>query len=407
MDKKLFALVAALGCGVFVVLAAVGLAVLVFLPLQIGQSPSATAGPTVPPGIGATQEVIPTVTAPAAGLQLGSTGEFGAWSVVAQTDVLDNLYDQFNRGVVSIQVYLRRGGFPGTVAGSGFLLDQQGHIVTNNHVIAEGDLITAIFYEGTEVEAQVVGTDADSDLAVIQVGEIPGEAVALPLADSEQVAAGDPVVAIGNPFRLGGTMTFGIVSAVGRTIPSGQTPFSIPQAIQTDAAINPGNSGGPLLNLEGEVIGVNAQIATGGGGQANAGVGFAIPANVVRRVTPVLIENGRYEWPWLGVEGGSVNLLIAQANNLPTQNGGYIDSVRSNSPADRAGLQGSTGSSEVQGFPISTGGDVVVEAGGEPVDNWSDLLVIIASRNPGNELQLTVLRDGQRQQLTVTLEARP
>jgi S1-C subfamily serine protease len=407
MNKRLFALVAALGCGVFVLLAVAGVAVLVFFPLQLAQPATSTVGPTAPPGIGATQEVIPTLTPPAAGLQLGSTGQFGAWSVVAQTDVLDTLYDQVNRGVVSIQVYVQRGGLSGSVAGSGFLLDQQGRIVTNNHVIAEGDLITVIFHDGTEVEAQVVGTDADSDLAVIQVNEIPGDAVALPLADSEQVVPGDPVIAIGNPFRLGGTMTFGIVSAVGRTIPAGQTPFSIPQAIQTDAAINPGNSGGPLLNLDGEVIGVNAQIATGGGGQTNAGVGFAIPANVVRRVTPALIENGRYEWPWLGVEGGSVNLLIAEANDLPTQNGGYIDTVRSNSPADRAGLQGSTGSTDVQGFPIRTGGDVIVEAGGEPVRNWSDLLVAISARNPGDALQLTVLRDGQRQQLAVTLEARP
>jgi S1-C subfamily serine protease len=201
-------------------------------------------------------------------------------------------------------------------------------------------------------------------------------------------------------------MSLGVVSAVGRTIPTGVTPFSIPQAIQTDAAINPGNSGGPLINLRGEVVGVNAQIATGGG-PANAGVGFAIPANIVRRVAPVLIETGSYQWPWLGIEGGSVNLTTMDANNLDTQQGAYIHHVVPNSPADKAGLRGSSGETEIAGLNVPLGGDVVIAADGKPVADFSDLLVDIAFKNPGDEMELTIIRDGRRRQVTVKLVPRP
>jgi S1-C subfamily serine protease len=238
------------------------------------------------------------------------------------------------------------------------------------------------------------------------VDELPEGVHPLIVGDSDQVEVGEYVIAIGNPFGLGSSMTIGIVSAVGRTIPTGVTPFAIPQAIQTDAAINPGNSGGPLLNLKGEVIGVNAQIATGGT-QANAGVGFAIPSNIVRRVAPVLIESGSYQWPWLGVEGTSVNLVIMRANNLGTQEGAYIDGVVPDGPAAEAGLQGSSGTKQEDGFDVPVGGDVVIEADGKPVADFSDLLVDIAFKNPGDVIELTILRDGQRQRVTVELAARP
>jgi S1-C subfamily serine protease len=195
---------------------------------------------------------------------------------------------------------------------------------------------------------------------------------------------------------------------VGRIIPSGVTPFSIPQAIQTDAAINPGNSGGPLISLSGEVIGVNAQIQTGGTSRANAGVGFAIPSNVVRLVAPVLIEQGAYQWPWLGVQQPvDVNLLIKQANDLPTQRGVYIHEVVDGGPADQAGIQGTSGDASINGLRIPTGGDVIVEFDGEPVADLGDLLGQIAFRSPGTEVEIVVLRNGQRETITATLEPRP
>src|SRR5690606_9896833 len=212
-----------------------------------------------------------------------------------QETLLPDLYDQLNPGVVSIQTFVE-GSFggqgQGLGAGSGFILDEAGHIVTNNHVVAGAAQITVKYFNDLEVEATVVGTDQDSDLAVLRVEQLPADVHPLPLADSDSVRTGEWVIAMGNPFGFESSMTIGIVSAVGRSIPSGVTPFSIPEAIQTDAAINPGNSGGPLLNLNGEVIGVNAQIRTDPGVRANSGVGFAIPSNVVRLVAPVLIEEG-------------------------------------------------------------------------------------------------------------------
>jgi S1-C subfamily serine protease len=251
-----------------------------------------------------------------------------------------------------------------------------------------------------------VGSDADSDLAVIQVDELAEGVHPLPLGDSDQVEVGEWVVAIGNPFGLGSSMTLGIVSAVGRTIPSADRVFAIPEAIQTDAAINPGNSGGPLMNLQGEVIGINAQIASGGS-QANAGVGFAIPSNAARRVTPVLIESGAFEWPWLGVRGNSVNLIVARANNLSTRRGAYIHAIVSGGPAEKAGLQGSSDTEMVDGLEVPVGGDVVIEADGQPVLDWSALLVAVSDKRPNDTIELTVLREGARRQITVELEPRP
>jgi len=410
MNKKMFALTAGIGCTVLLVLLIAVGALLYYVPLQIHVRPTekARVRQTMAPGLRETQEAIPTLTLPpqVAEPRTKLPEESTLESPEATLDSLTDLYDQLNPGVVNIQVYVQRGGLIGQGAGSGFVLDNKGHIVTNNHVVADAQRVTAIFYEGTEAEAEVIGTDADSDLAVIRVDALAQGVHPLSLGDSDQVEVGEWVIAIGNPFSLGGSMTLGIVSAVGRTIPAGGTPFAIPQAIQTDAAINPGNSGGPLLNLKGEVIGVNAQIASGGA-PANAGVGFAIPASVVRRVAPVLIEAGEYKWPWLGVRGDSLNLLLMQANGLDTQQGAYIHVVVSDGPADKAGLRGSSGVKQIKGFEIPAGGDVVIEADGRPVVDFSDLLVYIAFKSPGDKIELTILRDGARQQVTVILAPRP
>lgn len=316
---------------------------------------------------------------------------------------LTTLYEQVNPGVVSIRVQVTRGVLTGQSAGSGFILDAAGHIVTNNHVVADARRVAVVFYDGTEVEGEVVGTDADSDLAVIQVDELPTGTRPLPVGDSDLVTPGQWVVAVGNPFEFAGSMTIGIVSAIGRAIPSLTPQFSIPQAIQTDAAINPGNSGGPLLNLKGEVVGVNDQIRTADGVRANAGVGFAIPSNIVSLVAPSLIEKGSYTWPWLGVSGPlqGVDMAIQQANDLETQQGAYVHEVIAGGPAEKAGLQGSRAQDE----PV--GGDVIIEADGKPIRDFSDLLISVAFKQPGDTIELTILRDGQKRQVTATLDPRP
>jgi 2-alkenal reductase len=295
-------------------------------------------------------------------------------------------------------------------AGSGFFYDYQGHIVTNAHVVRDADLVDIVLHDETILPAQVIGLDDDSDLAVLEVDRADREAlgtglVPLPLADSGAVLPGQEVIAIGNPFGRQSSMTYGIISAVGRTIGS-LTPFSIPQAIQTDAAINPGNSGGPLLNLRGEVIGVNAQIESAV--RANAGVGFAIPSNVVRRVVPVLIADGRFRWPYLGVTGGDVTPRLAAANGLPLNTrGAYISGITSGGPADEAGLQGTSGETELNDLPLPTGGDVIVALNGEPVRDMDDLILSISQQDPGDRVTLTVLRRGERIELQATLAERP
>jgi S1-C subfamily serine protease len=236
---------------------------------------------------------------------------------------------------------------------------------------------------------------------------LPGDVQPLPLGDIGEVAVGQTVIAIGNPFGLGGTLTRGIVSALGRSIPA-LTAFSIPQAIQTDAPINPGNSGGPLLNLRGQVVGVNAQIETSDGSRVNSGVGFAIPVSIVERVVPSLIQNGKYEWGWLGVVGGTINPTMIEAMKLPVQKGAYISQVVNNGPAERAGLLGSRDEVVVEGRRTEIGGDIIVAIDGQPVSSFEDILIHIAlNTRPGQKVVLSIIRDGEAQDITVTLEPRP
>jgi S1-C subfamily serine protease len=406
MSKKQLFLTFGIGLVVLTLAAAAGAYLLFIAPIMNQQGAAASqqqqARVTPVPGAVATQQAIPTMAIPENGPESALDQELGSQG-------LATLYDELNPGVVSIRVFAEDEGASGIGSGSGFLLDEEGHIVTNNHIVAPADRIVVIFHNGFEAEAEVVGTDVDSDLAVILADTLAEGAYPLPLADSDTVDEGDWVIAIGNPLSLGGTMTLGIVSAKGRIIPSGASRYSIPEAIQTDTAINPGNSGGPLLNLSGEVVGVNAQIATAGGTQSSAGLGFAIPANFVRRVAPVLIEVGSYQWAWIGIEAPptGVNQLIMEANELDTQWGAYVNAVAEVGPADEAGIQGSTGTEDVRGFEVPVGGDVIVEAEGKRVKDFADLLSEIASKSPGESLDLTILRDGDRQQVTVTLGMRP
>ena len=326
--------------------------------------------------------------------------------LLREEGTLVELYRRLVPGVVSVQVLQRdQNGQLGGGAGSGFFYDDRGHIVTNAHVVENAEMVDVVLSDETILPAEVVGLDDDSDLAVLKV-DLPASALTvLRLADSDAVLPGQEVIAIGNPFGRQSSMTYGIISAVGRTI-VGLTPFSIPQAIQTDAAINPGNSGGPLLNLRGEVIGVNAQIESAV--RANAGVGFAIPSNIVARVVPTLIAEGRFQWPWLGVSGGSLTPRLAEANGLPANTrGAYISGIEEGGPAEAAGLRGITGQTEIDDLPVPTGGDLVIALDDQRVRDMDDLILAISQHEIGDRVTLTVLRDGEEIALTAQLAARP
>jgi len=327
--------------------------------------------------------------------------------VVSDDQVLVDLYARANASVVNITVYASSGSQVLALGqGSGFVYDNQGNIVTNAHVVHGSSEIEVTFSDGLVRRADLVGEDLNADLAVIRV-ELPEGVGPLPLGDMSTLAVGQTVVAIGNPFGLQGTLTRGIISALGRTIPA-LTIFSIPQSIQTDAAINPGNSGGPLLNLEGEVIGVNAQIETDGQSNSNLGVGFAIPVSILQRVVPGLIENGEYNWSYLGVSGNDVTPVLVEAMNLSVERGAYILMVTDDGPAIQAGLRGSNDTVSIDGRSVDIGGDVITAINGSPVFSFDDLLIYLSlETSPGQTVTLSVIRDGQPRDIQVTLQARP
>jgi S1-C subfamily serine protease len=375
------------------------LAVIVFFALVS----LACAGITIPAAISrntqptAIQEVV----------QVPSTPNPVQVSIVNNEDqVLIDLYARLNPSVVNITVYTNQSaGLYQLGQASGFIYDSQGHIVTNAHVVDGGDSYEVTFSDGLIREASLVAEDVFSDLAVVQV-ELPMGVSPIPLGNMNQLAVGQTVVAIGNPFGLEGTLTRGIVSALGRTIPS-LTQYSIPEAIQTDAAINPGNSGGPLLNLSGEVIGVNAQIETSGTSTSNLGVGFAIPVSILQRVVPALISDGHYEWPWLGVSGYTVYPALVKAMNLPVERGAYVSTLTDGGPAAAAGLQGTTNTVSQDGFSVEVGGDVITAIDGQQVKTFDDMLVYLSlDTSPGQQVTLTILRDGKYQDITLTLGTR-
>ncbi len=291
--------------------------------------------------------------------------------------------------------------------GSGFVWDNRGHIVTNYHVIENAEKVEVTFFDGVAVPATIVGSDPDSDLAVLQVDR-PAESLRpVELGDSDTVFIGQRAIAIGNPFGQEWTLTVGVISALGRTLPSGTSQFSIPEMIQTDAAINPGNSGGPLLDSAGRVIGVNTMIISNF--QVSSGVGFAIPVNIVRQVVPVLIEKGHYAYAWLGISGRDLDRATAEAMGLPPeQRGALVIEVTQNSPAAKAGLRGSSKTVKLDGADVKIGGDVIVAIDDQPVRSMDDLIVYLVKKaHPGQKVTLTILRDGQERHIEVTLGERP
>jgi S1-C subfamily serine protease len=290
--------------------------------------------------------------------------------------------------------------------GSGFVIDKAGHIVTNYHVVEGADEVEVNFSGDDRMKAKVVGADPSTDIAVLEIDAQARALTALPLGDSSAVDVGDGVVAIGNPFGLERTVTAGIVSALQREIRS-PNGFTIDRVIQTDAPINRGNSGGPLLNTNGEVIGVNTQIATGGTSEGNVGIGFAVPVNTVKEVVSQLIEKGRVEHAYLGIEMVSITDTLAETFRLPVDKGILVVEVRSGSPAAKAGLQGGRTPVVVEGVSYVLGGDIVTKADGEDVETAEELGALVMEKDPGETMTLEVHRGDSKRTVSVTLGRRP
>jgi 2-alkenal reductase len=327
---------------------------------------------------------------------------------------LVSLYERVNPGVVAIRVLTQQGGG----LGSGFVFDAAGYVVTNYHVVENETDLEVDFSSGFKTRGEVIGIDIDSDLAIVKVSAPAEELHPLPLGDSALIKVGQTVVAIGNPFGLNGTMTTGVISALGRTLESmraapGGGQFTAGDIIQTDTAINPGNSGGPLLNLKGEVIGVNRAIRTFNFTNdempepLNSGVGFAIAINIVKRVAPALIAEGHYDYPYLGITSlDDISLLEQEALDLPRSTGAYVTGVTSDGPADKAGLRGGSASTDFAG--LYAGGDLIIAIDGQPVRQFGDLLsYLINYKSPGDLVALTVLREGREIRVELTLGKRP
>ncbi|MGB1249911.1 MAG: S1C family serine protease [Candidatus Promineifilaceae bacterium] len=318
---------------------------------------------------------------------------------VALEDRLVNLYDQANPSVVLLLV---GSGIEGG-SGSGFVYDDQGHIVTNNHVVADFSDVTAVFADGSRRNAVVVGKDADADLAVVRVDSLPSMVRPLPLSTIDEVDVGQFVIALGSPFREQGSMSLGIVSGLGRSLRSIRAlenggSYQLPAVIQTDAPINPGNSGGPLVNLDGEVVGVNSAIRTTTG--TNSGVGFAIPVNAVSIMVPELIANGRYTYPLMGTsfadEDSKARILLQLG--IEENIGAYVSGVSPSGPAEQAGLRGGG---------ASGGGDIIIRLDGRDIYSFGDLnAYLIFNKRPGETMEIVVLRDGEEVPLTITLGER-
>ncbi|MGB7684200.1 MAG: trypsin-like peptidase domain-containing protein [Solirubrobacterales bacterium] len=294
----------------------------------------------------------------------------------------------------------------GTATGSGFVIDSKGHLLTNNHVVEGATKISVKLGDSNNTHsATVVGADPATDVALLKVDAPDSELHPLALGRSAEMEVGDPVVAIGNPFGLDRTVTSGIVSALQRQIqaPNG---FSIDKVIQTDAAINPGNSGGPLINAAGEVIGINTQIQTGGG-SGNVGIGFAVPIDTVSSEIDELETTGEVAHAYLGIEGGPVTPQLARAVNLPVNEGVIVQSVVPDGPADKAGVKGGDTTATIEGAEVSLGGDIITEVDGRKITEMEEVIEIVNSKNPGDEIELTVVRGDQTKTATVTLGERP
>ena len=320
---------------------------------------------------------------------------------------LVELFEKSEKGVVRIDVDKTDSMGERNSVGSGFIFDYFGNIITNTHVIDNASNITVTFLDGSQYNASIVGMDKFTDIAVIKVlEEKPDYLHPLQIGDSSTLKVGESVAAIGNPFGLSGSMTSGIVSQIGRLLPSHDTGFSIPNVIQTDAAINPGNSGGPLLNMNGEVMGINTAIQSGTG--QSAGIGFAVPSNTISKVVPVLITEGKYSHPWIGISGQDINPDLAKIRNLDHSKGFLIVTVIPDSPAEMAGLKGVSEIEKIGNKEYPKDGDIIVSVDGKEVRKISDILIHLQEeKSVGDEMILGIIRDGEQMDIILTLVVRP
>lgn len=329
--------------------------------------------------------------------------------VVIQDGDLSSLYEEVNPGIVAIRALTEEGGGLGT----GFVWDDEGHIVTNFHVVRSATDLEVDFPSGFKTKAQILGSDPDSDLAVLELDQLPPELKVLTLGRNQDLLVGQTVIAIGNPQGYYGTMTQGIISALGRTLNSlhiapGGGVFASGNIIQTDAAINPGNSGGPLLNLNGEVVGINSAISTTNidlsGQPVNSGLGFAISIDTAKNVVPDLIAYGKHDSPYVGIRVlGEINLFVQEELDLPQSTGVYIREVTPGSPADKAGLVGA----EIR-EDAAKGGDLIIAIDDKQVNNFADFMgYLLTYKKPGDQVNILVIRENETLEFELTLEKRP
>ena len=316
-----------------------------------------------------------------------------------------SLVDIFEKSEESVvQVNVLRGGSDGGM-GSGFVYSEEGYIITNQHVVKDAKKVTVTFLDGEAYIGDVIGTDPDLDIAVVKVSPSNTYLQPITIGDSSKLKVGEKIVAIGNPFGLSGSMTSGIVSQIGRLLPQ-ESGYSIPDVIQTDAAINPGNSGGPLINMKGEVVGINTAIQSITG--EFSGIGFAVPSNTVKKIVPVLIEDGEFKHPWMGISGTDVDPELADFRELKSSKGFLVISVIEGSPAEQAGLIGVTETKEIDGRELAVDGDIVLSIDGKTVRKISDIWIHLQrEKSIGDEMVLSVNRNGEILELTMVLEERP
>ena len=318
---------------------------------------------------------------------------------------LIEIFEKTEESVVQVNVRANDGtSKPGSM-GSGFVYSDKGYIITNNHVVDDAGKVTVTFLDGESYTAKIIGTDPDLDLAVLKVEVGATYLQPIPMGDSSQLKVGEQITAIGNPFGLSGSMTSGIISQMGRLLPQ-DSGYSIPDVIQTDAAINPGNSGGPLLNMNGEVVGINTAIQSATG--EFTGVGFAVPSNTVKKVVPILIEEGVFHHPWMGISGSDVDPDLAKVRELNSSKGFLIATVVEGSPAEDAGLQGITITKEIDGREYALDGDIIVKIDDKVVRKISDILIHLQrEKSIGDEMVMTVNRDGTLIEVILVLGERP
>ncbi|WP_420544990.1 S1C family serine protease [Nitrosopumilus sp.] len=342
---------------------------------------------------------------------LNKVGDSVTSTATLETTYSENLslieiFEKSEPGVVRVNVQRAESieGVGGV--GSGFVFDKKGHIITNAHVVDNARKVVVTFLDGRSYNANIIGSDDYTDIAVIKVDADLSDLQPLSIGDSSNLKVGEQIAAIGNPFGLSGSMTSGIVSQLGRLLPSSGAGYSIPDIIQTDAAINPGNSGGPLLNMRGEVVGINTAIQSATG--EFTGVGFAVPSQTVAKIVPILINKGEYKHPWIGISGTDIEPDLAKVLKLADAVGFLVVTVIKDSPADKAGIVGSTKVMETETGRYAIGGDIILSVDGKEVRQIDDILIHLQrAKSVGDEMILEILRDGRTTNVTIILQERP